>query len=109
MTDRQTKAVAEAIDRVAAFAEDHAAVDDIEDDGCAFAIALANPMQCACAAIAASDAKYVPMLATVLRVLSKRPIATWYGNEAGGYYAGWDDAEYAVKQALAVLPEEYKE
>lgn len=43
-------------------------------------------------------------LAEVVTMLSKRQIATWYdastafGN--GGYYAGWDDAEYAVKKVL---------
>lgn len=43
----------------------------------------------------------------VLEMLSKKQIATWYGvrdkdgnHVGGGYYAGWDDAEYAVKQAL---------
>ena len=41
-----------------------------------------------------------------LEMLSKKPIATWYFGEGNkGYYAGWDDAEYAVKQALAQLGE----
>ena len=39
----------------------------------------------------------------VLEMLSKRAIATWYPNPGTltGYYAGWDDAEYAIKKALA--------
>lgn len=41
-------------------------------------------------------------LVDALRMLSKRPIATWYSNGQGnGYYAGWDDAEFIVKQTLA--------
>lgn len=43
----------------------------------------------------------IDLLRGVLEMLNKKPIATWYfrdGNE--GYYAGWDDAEYAVKKAL---------
>lgn len=41
----------------------------------------------------------------VLSMLNKRQIATWYSNLDGqnsGYYAGWDDAEYAVRQALSL-------
>ena len=44
------------------------------------------------------------IMRSVLEMLSKRQIATWYSrNEdpTAGYYAGWDDAEYAIKQALA--------
>lgn len=60
------------------------------------------------AAIEASDARFVPMLASCLRILASRPIASWYGNEAGGYYASWDDATYLVKKTLEQLPEEYR-
>lgn len=48
----------------------------------------------------------------VLTMLSSRQIATWYspdplnyplGQTPKGYYAGWDDAEYEVKQALTAI------
>jgi hypothetical protein len=50
-----------------------------------------------------------------LIMLSKRQIATWYADprtatsgipKGNGYYAGWDDAEYAVKQALELIRQE---
>lgn len=45
-----------------------------------------------------------------LALLGSKQIATWYDGlpastreGRGGYYAGWDDAEYAVKKTLATL------
>lgn len=45
-------------------------------------------------------------LEKTLTFLSKKAIATWYGGtpDQGGYYAGWDDAEYWVREALALIP-----
>lgn len=45
---------------------------------------------------------YVEKYKAVLEMLSNKTIATWYGGAGvkGGYYASWDDAEYAVRKAL---------
>lgn len=49
-----------------------------------------------------AQAEMLEKMDDVLDMLSKHPIATWYSGEymQKGYYASWDDAEYAVKQAL---------
>lgn len=51
----------------------------------------------------------IDVMEGVLIMLSKRQIATWYPSTQmprdKGYYAGWDDAEYAVKQALSRVAE----
>lgn len=101
MTDRQTLAVAKAIYN--SYWQGKDKWPDATDNERAMNIDMAK------AAIAASDARFVPMLAKCLRVLASRPIASWYSNESGGYYAGWDDAEYQVKKTLEQLPKEYRE
>ena len=37
----------------------------------------------------------------VLLMLSKQEIGTWYSTAGeAGYWAGWDDGEYAIKKVL---------
>lgn len=48
-------------------------------------------------------AKELEGVLKVLYVLSRTPLATFYKRDKGGYYAGCDDIEYSVKQALATL------
>ena len=44
---------------------------------------------------------YVEKYKAVLEMLSKKEIGTWYSTVGeAGYWAGWDDAEYAIKKAL---------
>ncbi len=60
-------------------------------------------------AIKASGAEHLGELVRVLTMLSKKPIATWYvGGDGKGYYAGWDDAEYFIQEALSKLPPELR-
>lgn len=53
------------------------------------------------AAELAEAKRRVVELEKVLTILSRRQIATWYHGVDGGYYAGWDDAEYMIRQALS--------
>lgn len=85
MTDRQIKAVAEAIYR------------KMSIDGSVCSVDAAQ------AAIDASDARFVPMLVEALRRLAYMPL----GGDTATYFCGVNMQNIA-KQALAQLPEEYK-